>query len=64
MYVIPIFFSNNNPNYAKWLPVHLRDMLLLDTLHPNVAKEFNAGKFVIQKTGNNFTGMAYDPGHE
>ena len=39
-------------------------MGLLDTVHPDVAKEFNAGHFVIQKTGNDFSGMAFDHGHE
>lgn len=28
--LIPYFFANNNTNYARWLPVHLRDMMSLD----------------------------------
>ena len=28
--LIPYFFANNNTNYARWLPIHLRDMLTLE----------------------------------
>ena len=63
-FVCGIFTANNNYNYAKWVPIHLRDMLLLSKRCPDVFREFSAGKFVIQKTGNNFSGLAFDHGHE
>ena len=63
-FVCRIFTANNNYNYAKWVPIHLRDMLLLSKRCPDVFREFSAGKFVIQKTGNNFSGLAFDHGHE
>jgi len=47
--LIPFFFSNNNVNYARWLPVHLKDMLTLDVTHPNVYQAFQDGTFVVFK---------------
>ena len=37
--LIPYFFANNNTNYARWLSIHLRDMLSLDKKHPELAQE-------------------------
>ena len=31
--LIPYFFANNNINYARWLPIHLRDMMSLEQHH-------------------------------
>ncbi len=28
--LIPYFFANNNIHYARWLPIHLRDMVSLE----------------------------------
>ena len=28
--LIPFFFANNNVNYGRWLPIHLRDMVSLE----------------------------------
>ena len=33
-------------HYKKWLPVHVRDMINLKRDHPEIYKEFKAGKFV------------------
>ena len=33
----PYFFSNNNSNYARWISIHLRDMMALDQQHPQVS---------------------------
>ena len=51
-------------NYARWLPIHLKDMLTLDEKHPQIAEVFHAGKFVVHKTGRNFLGMVIDQAHE
>ena len=34
--LIPYFFANNNMNYARWLPIHLRDMSILGEKHPQI----------------------------
>lgn len=62
--LIPYFFSNNNVNYARWLPVHLRDMMSLEQRHPDVASEFHKGNFVVHKTRKDFSAMAIDQAHE
>ena len=38
--------------------------IVLYCIHPDVARAFRAGHFVIQKTGNDFTGIAFDHAHE
>ena len=48
--LVPWFFALDHTNYARWIPVHLRDMTELQSKHPDVAREFNAGNFTIQKT--------------
>ena len=60
----PWFHALDHTNYARWIPVHLRDMAELFTKHPNVAKEFKAGKFTVQKTRKVFSSIAIDQAHE
>ena len=63
--LVPWFFcSLNQYNYARWFPVHLRDMLTLKDDYPLIAKEFSAGKFVVTKTERKFSGLALDHAHE
>ena len=47
-------------NYARWIPVHMRDMAEL----PDVARKFRAGSFTAQKTKNMFPTVAIDQTHE
>ncbi|KAL0198142.1 hypothetical protein M9458_006682, partial [Cirrhinus mrigala] len=62
--LIPFFFANNNVNYARWLPIHLRDMVSLEQTHPQIFNEFQLGKFVVHKTHREFSGIAIDQAHE
>ncbi len=62
--LIPYFFANNNTNYARWLPIHPRDMLTLESIHPELAQEFKAGNFVVHKTNREFSALALDQSHE
>ncbi|KAK3097011.1 hypothetical protein FSP39_005574 [Pinctada imbricata] len=39
-------------------------MISLDTLHPAVKREFEDGKFVVNKTGRGFSSIALDHAHE
>ena len=48
--MLPWFFAMNHSNYARWLPVHLRDMRSLDQMVPDVAAEFKKGLFTVNKT--------------
>ena len=55
---IPFFFATNDVNYARWLHVHLKDMLSLEHKHPDVFQEFQYGKFVVFKSSCIFSAMA------
>ena len=62
--LLPYFFANNNFNYARWLTIHLRDMMCIDARHPEIAKEFHKGNFEVHKTEWNFSGLPIDQAHE
>ena len=36
--LVPWFCALDHTNYARWIPVHLRDMAELSTKHPQIAK--------------------------
>lgn len=60
--LIPLFFALDHINYARWLPVHLRDM---QSLPDTVMKEFQEnGHWAISKTSNKFSTMPLDQAHE
>lgn len=62
--LIPYFFADNNVNYARWLPIHLRDMMYIEEQHPEVAREFHKGNFVVHKSARDFSAVAIDQAHE
>ena len=62
--LIPWMFSLNHTNYARWLPVHIRDMIALPVSHPAIHREFQAGKFTVKKTRRPFSCIALDQAHE
>ena len=51
-------------HYARWLPVHLKDLVELATKHPLIHQEFKSGKFVVQRSGRRFSLMGKDHSHE
>ena len=58
------FHALDHTNYARWLPVHVRDMVELAEKHPQVHAEFMKGNFVVQKSARKFSLMAKDQAHE
>ena len=62
--IIPWFFVLDHPTYVKWLPVHVRDMMALNTTAPCVATEFGNGKFVLHKSYSKFSKIGIDQAHE
>lgn len=62
--MLPWFFAMNHSNYARWLPVHLRDMRSLDQMVPHVALEFRKGLFTENKSLERFSSIAIDQAHE
>ena len=59
----PYFFANNNLNYARWIPIHLQEMMVLEEQHPDVASEYHKGNVVIHKPRRDFSAMAIDQAH-
>lgn len=62
--IVPWMFALDHTHYSRWLPVHIRDMMLLSVRHPAILAEFRAGKFAVHKTSNKFSAMAIDQCHE
>ena len=62
--LVPWFHALDHTNYARWLPVHLKDMAELSKKHPEVAKAFSDCKFTVQKTNRVFSAIATDQAHE
>ena len=58
--LLPYFFANNNVNYVWWLSINLRDMMTVDQKHPEVARKFFKGHFVVQKSSKEFSSIAID----
>ena len=49
---------------ADCLCIIIRDMMLLEKCHPDVAAEFKKGNFVVKKTQHAFCGISLDHTHE
>uniref|UniRef100_UPI00358E9808 uncharacterized protein n=1 Tax=Myxine glutinosa TaxID=7769 RepID=UPI00358E9808 len=62
--LVPWFHALDHTHYARWVPVHLRDMVALPMKHPDVAREFRAGNFTVQKTKKVFSSIPIDQAHE
>ena len=58
------FHALDRTNYARWIPVHLKDMAELSTKQPDVAAKFRAGSFIVQKTHRVFSSIPIDQAHE
>lgn len=64
MQIAPWLFALDHINYARWLPVHIRDMCELPVKHPVVFQQFTSGSFVVHKTKRPFSSIALDHAHE
>ena len=62
--IAPRFFALGQTDYARWIPVHLRDMVALEDKHPDVFAEFMSGNFTVKKTTHAFSALAIDQAHE
>lgn len=62
--LVPWFHALDHTHYARWIPVHLKDMAELTTKHPDVAKKFREGHFTVQKTQRVFSSIPIDQAHE
>jgi len=62
--IVPWFFGLDHTNYARWLPIYLRDMCRLNDVAPDVASQFKQGRFVVNKTSKNFSSIPIDHAYE
>ena len=62
--LVPWMFSQVHINYAMWMSIHIRDMNLLSSTHPDIHQEFTNGSFVVHKTEKVFSSIALDHEHE
>ena len=62
--LIPWMFSLDHINFTRWMSVHIRDMNLLSSTHPDIHQEFTNGSFVVHKTEKVFSSIALDHVHE
>ena len=58
--LVPWFHALDHTHYARWIPVHLKDMAELTTEHPDVARKFTLGHFTVQKTHRGFSSIPID----
>lgn len=52
---IPFVFAENKVNYARWLP-----MMYIDEQHPEVARKFHKGGFVVHKSTRDFFAQVHE----
>ena len=58
------FFIFDQYNYARWISVHLQDLIHLPLTCPNIYKEFLNGHIDVQITEKSFSKIHYDHAHE
>lgn len=59
--LVHLFFALDHINYARWIPIHLRDM---KSLPASIEEKFKEGNWVISKTDNKFSAIPIDQAHE
>ena len=58
--IVQWFFALDHTHYSRWVPIHLRDVVSLKQLHPDVYAEFVKRNFVIKKSSRAFSAVAID----
>lgn len=59
-----LFFALDHFHYARWISVHIRDLVSLPQWHPLIYTEFLKGHFTVKKTNHSFSRLAIDQAHE
>jgi hypothetical protein len=57
----PIFFALDHNHYARWMPIHIRDM---KSLPDQTRNKFEEGNWVLSKTKRRFSSIPFDQVHE
>ena len=58
--IVPWFFALDHTHYARWIPVHLRDLISLKEYHPSIYEQFMIGNFTVRKSERIFSAIAID----
>jgi hypothetical protein len=59
--LVPLFFSLDHQNYARWVPIFIRDMERLPT---NIQEQFDKGHWTINRSNRRFSSLPIDHAHE
>ena len=62
--IMPWLFALDHVHYARWLPIHIRDLSGLEVAHPALFGEFKNDNFVVQRSNHRFSLMVLDQSHE
>ena len=62
--IAPWMFALDHTHYARWFPISIQDLKMLEIKHPDVFCEFQKGRFTCKKTDRPFACMAEDQVHE
>ena len=62
--IIPWMFALDHYHYARWLTVHVNDLISMENNNPLTHAEFLTGSFVTQTTRRKFSSLAHDQVHE
>ena len=62
--MVPWFFAMDHQNYARWISIHIKDMINIKTVNPDVYAKFLQGCFVVTKTSRRFSAIPLDQAHE
>ena len=57
-------FALDHYHYARWMTVHVRDLLNLQNTCQAIYAQFLSGNFVTQKSNHKFSALAHDQVHE
>jgi len=62
--MLPWLCAYDHTNYARWGPVYLSDMKMLENTAPDVYSAFLAGNFVVQRSKRPFSSVPVDQATE
>ena len=48
--IVPWFFALDDIHYARWIPVHLYDLISLKEYHRSIYEQFRKGNFTLKKS--------------
>ena len=56
----PMFFATHKPNYARWISLYHLNLLNMETTHPGIRTNFEAGALSVRRTRHSFSRSTVD----